>query len=61
MGIFNEGDGGLRNGGMGGGEIGPLGNGINHLVDDKFGTLDIHLVSDFKQVFTGDIIPFIID
>ena len=41
--------------------MGPLGNGINHLVDDKFGMLDIHLVSDFKQVFTGDIIPFIID
>ena len=48
MRVLDEGDGGLRDGGVVGGEASPLGDGIDDLVDDVFGTLDIHLIGDFK-------------
>ena len=48
MRMLDEGDGGLRDGGVFGGEARPLGDGINDLVDDEFGTLDIHFIGDFK-------------
>ena len=47
MGVLEEVDGGLRDGRMVGGKAGPLGNGVNHLIDNQFGALDIHLISDF--------------
>ena len=54
-------DGGLGDIGAGLGEGGPLGNGIDDLINDLRRFFDVHLICHFEEVFAGDGVPFIVN